>query len=131
MIKQKISFVFVIESVYLCTSYCCTMTNTIFLLLYRNCIKFIWTTRRNSQLNQLSLKYTGNSQTISSYPVRFSTDNIFYSVVCFAFCLLVFYFFKKNWKYIFWYTFDYGGGWVIKFFSTARFPETRLLFTNI
>ena len=31
-------------------------------------------------------------------------------------------------KYIFWYTFGYAGGWVIKDFSPGQFPETRLFF---
>ena len=29
---------------------------------------------------------------------------------------------------MFWYKFDYAGGWVIKNFSPGRFQETRLLF---
>ena len=32
-----------------------------------------------------------------------------------------------NWKYLFWYIFDFAGGWVIKHFSPGRFPETKLL----
>ena len=42
--------------------------------------------------------HRANSQTISSYPVRFSTDIIFSSLVSFAFCVLVFllFFLIKN-----------------------------------
>ena len=54
-----------------------------FLSFHINCIKFIWTTRRNSRLDLVSWKY----------PVRFSTYIIFSSLVSFAFCLLVFFLF--------------------------------------
>ena len=63
---------------------------------------------------------------------RFSADSLFSFRVSFAFFILVFFclfvccFLKL--KYIFWYTFGYAGGWMIKKFSPRRFPETRLLF---
>ena len=63
---------------------------------------------------------------------RFSGDLLFFS-----FLLLFFLFFSCFWflfeikKYIFWYTFDYAGGWVIMKFSPDRFPETRLLFFGL
>ena len=60
---------------------------------------------------------------ISSNPVRFSAEILFSSLVSFAFCLLFFFFLKC----IFWYKFDYAGGWVRKEFSLGRFLETRLL----
>ena len=61
----------------------------------------------------------------------FSGDIIFSSLVCFTFlyswgffaCWFVF----LNQKFIFWYTFGYEGGWVIRNFSPARNAETRLL----
>ena len=37
-----------------------------------------------------------NSQTISSYPLNFSTDILFSSLVSFAYCLLVVVFLIKN-----------------------------------
>ena len=66
---------------------------------------------------------------------RFSGDILFSSVISFVFfgilvffvCLFVFW----NWKYTFWYKFDYGAGWVIKTFSPGRFPETWLLFFGL
>ena len=45
---------------------------------------------------------------------------------CF-FSLFVFW----NWKYIFWYTLDYAGGWVINVLSPIRFPETRPFFAFV
>ena len=74
--------------------------------------KFIWTTRRNSRLDQVSYKY--NRANSKWYLVRFSIDIFFFfsSLVSFAFFCLLFCFFL--FKYLFWYTFDYTGGWVIK-----------------
>ena len=60
----------------------------------------------------------------------FSRDILFPSLVFFAFfdscfsCLFVGFW---NQKCIFWYTFNYAGRWLIKFFSPNRFQETRLL----
>ena len=67
---------------------CCSITNARFLSLYINYIKSIWTTRTNLRLDRVTDR--ANSQTMSSYPVRFSADilsSIFHS--CFCFCLLV------------------------------------------
>ena len=47
--------------------------------------------------------------------------------VFFFFCFLYFFTWKK--EYMFWYTFGYAGGWVIKKFSPDRFSETKLLFS--
>ena len=77
-----------------------------------------------------------NSQTISSYPVRFSPCLLFFffSFFWFFLCLLsllVFCFVFLIWNIIFRYVFDYATGWVIKTFSPDRFPETRLLFFGL
>ena len=73
------------------------------------------------------------SQTISSYPVRFSTENIFSSVVllfiiiiifvlfCFLFCLLVLFPFSKLEIYSLIYIRLYAGGWVIKNIHPVHF----------
>ena len=65
--------------------------------------------------------YRANSQATSSYPLSFSTDVPFSSLVSFAFCILVLLFvvvvvlfFVLNQKDMFWYTFDYAGGRVIR-----------------
>ena len=68
------------------------------------------------------------------YLLGFSADIFFSSLVSYAFCLFVFVLIVVvvvvvvSLKYIFWYAFDYTGGWVIRKFSLGRFPETRLLF---
>ena len=92
-------------------------------------------TTRSSKLRV----HRANSQTISLYLVRFSTDNryslFFFNFFCFFlsffflffFCFLYFFTWKK--EYMFWYTFGYAGGWVIKKFSPGRFSETKLLFS--
>ena len=65
--------------------------------------------------------YRANSQATSSYPLSFSTDVLFSSLVSFAFWILVLLFvvvvvlfFVLNQKNMFWCTFDYAGGWVIR-----------------
>ena len=74
--------------------------------------------------------HTANLQAISSYPVRFSADILFFSLVFFAYCLLVifgFLFLKLN-IYILMHISLCG--WVSnkKKFSTGLYPEERLLF---
>ena len=82
---------FFLEGVYFICS--CIITNTIISLIFSfhiNYIKFIGTTIRTSRFIRKLKVHRANSQTISSYLVRFSTDIIFSSLVPFAFCLLVF-----------------------------------------
>ena len=43
-----------------------------------------------TQSNKLKV-HRENSQTISLYPIVFSTDILFFSLVSFSFCLLVFF----------------------------------------
>ena len=83
-------------------------------------------TTRSSKLKE----HRSNLQMYISYPVRFSTDNFFSSLVYFSYFVFLS-FFLWNEKYIFWYTFDYAGGWMIKHFSPSRFSETRLLFFSL
>ena len=80
---------------------CCSITNARFLSLYINYIKSIWTTRTNLRLDRVTDR--ANSQTMSSYPVRFSADILFLlsSIIAFAFVFLfvwvLFFFFEiKN-----------------------------------
>ena len=79
---------------------CCSITNARFLSLHINYIKSIWITRTNLRLDRVNDR--ANSQTMSSYPVRFSADIIFLlsSIVAFAFVFLFvcfFFFFEiKN-----------------------------------
>ena len=79
-------------------------------------------------LNKLNVR-RANSQITSLYAVIFSTifSILLEFIFLFVFLLFLILFFW-NWKYVFWYPFDYVGGWQINFFSPSRFPETRLLF---
>ena len=72
---------------------CCSITNARFLSLHINYIKSIWITRTNLRLDRVNDR--ANSQTMSSYPVRFSADIIFLlsSIVAFAFVFLFVWFF--------------------------------------
>ena len=61
----------------------------------------------------------------------------FLSLFCLFFIPVFFFLFvfgcslvSWNWNYIFWYTFDYVGRWLIKKVSPSQFPETRLLFCS-
>ena len=81
-----------------------------------------------------------NLQSSNVFFNRFSGDILFSFLKFFAFFVFLFFFLfclyllllllLLFWisKYIFWYTFNYTGGWVINKFSPGRFPETRLLF---
>ena len=55
----------------------------------------------------------------------------FPAIFFFAFFLLFLLFVFWNEKYIFWYTLDFPGEWVIKNFLPGRFLETRLLFFTL
>ena len=96
--------------------------------LHVNYIKFIWATRRNPWLAQVNSKYP--VQICKRYhriSFRFSTNIIFSFLVFFTFlssCFLL-----KLKYYIYWYTFDYGAGWVKKKKKLpVWFLETKLLF---
>ena len=86
-------------------------------------------TTRSSKLKV----YRANSQTISSYPVKFSTDSLFFfSFFCsffsfFFFCLLVLFFCFKSKIYIL-KQIRLCRLLRDKKFSPGRFPEKRLLF---
>ena len=97
----------------------CSLTNTV-----------IWTNRRNSRLDRVSKEYTEQiRKRYCRIPLDFSTDILFSSLNSFAFCPLIFCFlFSWNQRYIFWYTFDYAGGLVIKNFLSGWFLETRIRF---
>ena len=60
----------------------------------------------------------------------FSIEILFSSLVSFAFFYSCFLLFVVV-CYIFWYTFDYAGGWVIKKNLPSRFPVIRLLFLTL
>ena len=115
-----------------CTLYficCCSITNTVISLVAQKLhqIHMKKQVKFTTRWNKLEVR-RANSQTILSYPVRFSTDIIFFFTL---FCFLSScYFLGSFWnsKYIFWHTFDYASGWVIKKLSSSWFPETRLLF---
>ena len=64
--------------------------------------------------------HRANSQAMSLYPVRFFTDILFTSVVSFTF--FVFLFFKNI------YSDTHSTMRADEWFSSGRFPETRLLF---
>ena len=75
---------------------------------------------RSSTLNV----HRANSQAISSYPVIFSTDAAFFSLVSFTFCLL----FLKLKIYLFYTHSTMGVVELIKNFSLVRISETMLFF---
>ena len=107
-------------SLKVCISYVVVVQQILrFLSLHISYIKFIWTTRRNSR-NKLKV-HRANSQTISSYPVRFSTDIVFSSLVSFVFCLLVIFGFVL-------YIFDYADGWALRKIFTGPISGNKTTF---
>ena len=75
--------------------------------------------------------FTGRPQ-IYFFKSIFRWYSLFFFSFLFLFCILVFFllvclFFEIK-IFIFWYTFDYAEGWVIKTFLPGRFPKTGLIF---
>ena len=64
-----------------------------FISLHINFIKFIWTIKRFTTRSSKLKVHRANSQTTSSYPVRFSSDILFSFLVSFAFFVFLFSFF--------------------------------------
>ena len=97
----------------------------------------VWLTTRSRKLKL----QRANSQTISSYHVRFSTDTVHNSNISFLlfcidfFCFYLFFFSFFCFLFAFFWNKKYNilihirlcGRQVIKFFSLVRFPETKLL----
>ena len=92
-----------------CTSYVAVVQQTLISLAVHNLNWFnINNLEKFTTQSSKSKLHNVNSQTVSSYPVRFSTDTLFSSLVSFVFCLPIFYLFVLfcfalflNWKYIF------------------------------
>ena len=109
---------------------CCSITNARFLSKHINYIKSIWITRTNLRLDRVNDR--ANSQTMSSYPVRFSADIIFLlsSIVAFAFVFLFvwFFFFFFEIKNIYSDTHSTMRVDELSKKFTGRFLQTRLLF---
>ena len=65
--------------------------------------------------------------------IIFQGYSLFFFSFFYFFWLLLFWLFAVSWKKkcVFWYTFDYAGGWVINIFSPDRFLETRLLYFGL
>ena len=80
-----------------------------------------------TRLSKLKV-HRANSHAISSYPFRFSSDILFSSLDFDFLVFFLFICFSLMKKYIFWYTFDYAGRWMIKKISPGRCLEARLLF---
>ena len=114
-----------------CTSCCWSITNTLISLVAHKLHQIHMNNQDKITTRWSKIKvHRANSLTKSSYLVRFSAD-IFSPLVSFAYFLSCFFFYlisclvfvlsyffdflfflNKN-IYIYWYTFNYAGGWVI------------------
>ena len=74
----------------------CSITNTVISLVAHKLYQILINNQEKFMTRSSKLKvHKANSHSISSYPIKFFTDILFSSLVSFAFCFLVFLFFKK------------------------------------
>ena len=108
---------------------CCSIANTVISLNAHKLHQIHMNNQEKFTTRSSKLKlHIVNSQTVSWYPVRYSADILFSSLVSFAFCLLIFLLFFKINKIFILIQIRLCKRVSDKNFFTSQFPESRITF---